>query len=348
MLRVLLLLLMLAGCAQAAPPTVFSWSDAGIPGVTPMVWCDGDLPPDSAIDIAALASKPAGKRCIFLWHAQPQLLSWNNDPVRVVKEGLNERPYQDWLLEVLERIKAAGVVPDRIVVDYEGNLSYWVLPPTWYAPIWADPQAYAKLPAYVKAYPLNVYQGQPYVKEAAEAWDKYAQSIVNAALRRSITATVHHVFGPGVPVSNYGDSYSAFTTFEHYNHPVNVSGMGTDASPECYLSSIAQRYENRQRPASWNRFIDCNNYVRNQPVPCVPWVSIGGAEHAKTELLLKHMAENGIDTFLLFNPEMPQADKDFARVFARLAPRTVQQHLPEIRLDAAQVQTKGLKTKAWQ
>ena len=144
---------------RLTPYVAFAWDAPWLgrtPHVSPMIWLsDGKNPGVTARKLTAL---PAGRRVLFVWHAQDQIWGDPDDAVAPAPQDMADRtvpaktrfqsPWLDhgaaarsaWFDSWLEGLKRSGASVDFLVTDAEVGLSMWGIQQPQIRAIAADPR----------------------------------------------------------------------------------------------------------------------------------------------------------------------------------------------------------------
>ena len=345
------------------PLKVYSWADWGIEGVTPTVWVrmDSRTPEQAAAEtIPTLRSRGEGDRALLLWHVGDHFLDRPLDDI--VRSGSFEAgPDRQWLTTYFTLLKQAGVTPDYIVLDYEDSVSTWALPRTEVTRVLGDPSLRQHLPAEAQGFTGADFSG-PRWREAHAAWNAWAHPLEADALRQAVRDPARAIFGRDVPMSNFNDMNPAVTTYDLNGwalDPERATTVNGWSSPALYVTGDGQLFQREQDPA-WANFVRNMNTLRSLLAAgeqVAPWVSdIGYGDNPELwNQQLRQIRASGVDTLLLWNPDRGPAEDQqqfqsvkrqtrdaFAEVLAMPdAPHALASRLPQLPLDAPEVQTLG-------
>ena len=296
--------------------------------------------------VAALAAVPAGRRALFLRHP---LGAWNGamtvaDVVWAIQSaGWNVAAARSYHVELFTALRAAGIVPDLLVIDEEPT--YWP----------ADkPELMAALET----------------TDADTAWQRL-NDIMALSMRRSISAAWAEVYpDPIPPLTNYQDCWGTGQV-DINNHRRYVGGVSTWSAPECYVGWHGIQSSNGgqitdPREWFWRRFIQCLNAIRACGPRTIPWISPAcfldnnvspttgalippfappGVRYLWQQLL-QHIMRSGMQRIVYWNPVSPNSDTDDALLDKLLGASTATpgKPLPQLPYDATLVTSGTART----
>ena len=297
---------------EAEPMRMFSWHDWDLEGVTPMVWAKMDSQsPEQAVaeTLPQLLAAPEGERAVFFWHFGDTLLERGLDDV--VRNGMYTDHERAWVRAYLEGLKAGGVTPDFVVLDYEDGVSYWHIGEAEAARVLADPSLREYLPLEVQAFPVESLSDpqHPQWREAVLAFNRWANGERVEAIRNAVVDQVQAVYGEAIPVSNYADQQTSFAAFDANGWLLETAPDATASgwsSPSLYLDTNGNLHQAAEDPA-WSNFVENLNIARsslNVSDNVAPWVSYAsyGPDRDLWSQQLLQLRAAGVDTFLLWNP----------------------------------------------
>ncbi|MGB7160684.1 MAG: hypothetical protein WBD40_21650 [Tepidisphaeraceae bacterium] len=361
-----------AAGASTSGVRVYAWFDARQPIVTPMIWVrvDEEWPLAAANRVAAaLKSRPAGQRVLFLWHPFPPIDK--RDLPKLIARGVrfDDRYYRQFF----GRLAELEAPIERIVLDYEDGVSIWhtigVIPEgperlRAATNVLNDPAASARLPEEVRRTTPAALCSPFAGRDAYVAWNQWASRELESAIRKSLIDVAAERLGARPRTTNYNDVLPSFPVYDLNGWPLQSAAVGDESSPSCYITPSGGRYVDRRKDPRWNRFIDNLNAVRSAMAngPVVPWVAPptydGDARGVRDgnawlwEQMIRHLRATGVREFLYWNPpyrgrNIVREDARAARVFADAGakPLASRVHLPEILLDADQVVTGEVVTR---
>jgi len=302
-----------------------------------------------------------------------------NDPVRVFTRGGMHPPLADYWYRFANRLRLRGHVPEYVVQDLEDGMGYWHVPDDDRTVFFrliqeAEPHLNGILPGVIFSTDLDALldRSDPAGAAARRAYAQSAYDIRRDMTRNSIQGPLNRGFGVDVAFSNYKDLLPNFDLYWYTGGgthlPSSISGI---SAPATYLFDRGRtgRYARTTKHPRWNRLIDAINQVRSCAAsgPVHPWIAPPGygrtsgdmhwarpsemnAENWLWDVQMKHMLEMGIDTYILWNPEIgwnpnaPMNDRFMEGWFGGVTAFDELLILPEIPLDANVIETNGFRT----
>ena len=213
-----------------------------------------------------------------------------------------------WWIKTIWTLQQNNYAPYRVALDWETGMSYWHLKGEGaadqsgeFVPLWANPQAFAKLPEDVRTFqPADMHWQQN--RQAIITWNRYATEHRNAALQRTYLPPLREAF-PDAKMTNYGDTPSFKGTLRDQNGwPLYRLGMTDESSPMLY------RKNSQDNLALIRGIIEGGGPM---PVPWVSYPSYIGRD--AWEATIRGAHQLGVREFLYWNPNVPdKADDDDA------------------------------------
>lgn len=369
-----------ATAAQPAVATsagsIVTWHSFDADNASELVWIDRrENPVIAARRVAStLAARPAGQRSIFLFHVLQD--AYHNTPIAdIIAKGLPIKNDLDWCRRLFAELALRKAPVEEIVLDVEENISVWSI---WgrlpaaekndagrlkaIADLFANPAAYSKLPADVRAAtPAQILNFQTDAgRKAVIALDALSTATLNTALKSVVTETARRAFRRDVPVSNYGAVQSTEKRVDGNGWPVSNATPGSISSPVLYLLPSIQDIAGKYKDKRWNALIRKLNEVRGSIAAGAdtrPWLSFPGfagddkpdtTNYWLWEQLVNHAFETGVSRFYYWNPhakgQTAPGDEAAAKIFEKLGQRkTTPKKLAPIRWDAEEIVTGELR-----
>lgn len=366
---------------RAALPGIWAatWSSVpqGLPFVSPMVWVrdaqsgydhfrdGGPVLADPALVAQKLAELPQGRRSLHLWHFRQGLLTDPRDHV----PGLAANARSPWPTTAsniarqqwsgfLDGLAATGVAPNVVILDNEesGFLTNWHLGSADIGAIMRDAR-YASLGGGGGATSSTAPTGSslqyasPQIGPGYLVWNKYIQSVPNAAFNEALWEPVHSRF-PNARASNYQgmriNSNDAVGDFNGHEQPMD-SRFGTASAPALYgvMEGLADHASidpldkthvkfggaiplGRSPWLSFLMDVQMARAVRRaDAAPMHPWIAspswqgdkVGTAGYPADKRyydeMIRHVALLGAETFMLWNPPITVNNIDNADAQAK-------------------------------
>jgi len=363
---------------------VFSWAQTRrvIPGIYPAGWIN---PTDTRGDADFMAGRlanelaprdPANRALII---SVPLGYTLDQHVIRhTIKDFLLQTvatsKTKNWFLQFYDGLKRRNAAVGTLIMDEESNLTNWAFEnygskdktlPTYLHQLWADPAVQAKMPDNLKRYSIDMVLQKDF--NAVCAWNEWTMGILCQMIRDVVVTPYVQVFGSMPVVSNWENFRGTFQTFDVNGWPLAQVRVGDWSSPACYVGSWGRRQNtpesNRKKDPSWNRFLDCINFVRSAVAfdgQCMPWISYrswveGNRAPTPVQWLwnqhLLHTVATGVDRMIYWNqkgtfPATDEEDNALGDLIAMVAQadRVVRQ-LPEIPMDADEVTTGDVTTR---
>ena len=344
------------------PLKVYSWSDWGIEGVTPLVWAEmgWTTPQDAAYSaIPALRSRAVGDKAVYLSHVGQHFLDKGLDDI--VRNGFDTGPDKQWLTTYFNTLKQYGVTPDFIAMDYEDGVSTWSLPPGEPGRVLSDPSLRQYLPADVQQFTAADFSG-PRWREVNTAWNTWATEQMVRALQVTVRDTAREVWGKDIDMSNWGDIKASQTIYDQNGWPLdedNTFSVDGWSSPSLYIDDAGQLFDSFE-DQSWAKFVSNLNTLRSITADgghAAPWITDAGFA-GNTELWLAQLQQiraSGVERLLLWNPgqHAGMSDAEYAesvrvtrQAFSGVntipaAPQGAVDRLPQLPLDVTRIDSFG-------
>lgn len=355
----------LTGSTVAAPPQqalngnavgpvhAFSWhrASASLTNITPMVWIKSWLPASQiAAEVNAL---PPGKRYLFLWDIDDNLLRHPSDVCRT-PQGQPTTYQGVWptngtalmkqrMQNFFQAFVAAGGQADALIIDFEDNYSNWVIGGFEATAHWQAIQNDPRFPAlaaelgFSNLALVQDHQHNPHYLK----WNSVMASVVDRALNEAAFEVARQYF-PNIKASNWDSVYlpQENASVELNGHPLWREGqpMGTHNTYAFYgwINLLGERELTPGQPYGYSPLAGLRLSVnqmrairRSSNLPMYAWVhsfyhegdgpgqprSVTGRSTYYRELMI-HLAMHGITDYIFFNPHPFEPGQDPA-VFAQ-------------------------------
>jgi hypothetical protein len=251
---------------------------------------------------------PSGMRVLIISFAgilvgpngEPSLFPRDNRLIQAYSIGGFTKFTTEWMTAFWQSLKAAGALPDFIVIDYEDAAGIWGLqtvPPPNAIPIAGAPTWASNMVATMNALNQQIghsptgYSALDYVRQgsgwqwnvtAVDAFNQWFGPRRSAALRTSIFQPAWQVFGTEIASADYGEQRRAWPGVDSNGWLLNDQQIsGTWSSPFTYLLTTGGRYSAPKDPKSRDsvralEWLDRRNDVRaaySVSANVAPWYS---------------------------------------------------------------------------
>lgn len=327
----------------ADPLRIYAWREdtaKALPGVRPMIVSHMNYrpgktpigmpyrtaePPSFAAKelIRALRKRAPEDRVVLLdaaglvrgFHDEPEIFPAGAEAPEAYADGGYPAFTARWMTEFWGHVRASGLAPSFIVLDYESAPEFWGLtgsrprtpsvPPEVPDPMVGTVVAMERLQARLGHSPDGhapldyVHSGSAWVWNHAAIMDfnRWFAPLRAAAIRAAIFEPAWQAFGGELPGSNYEEQERAWLGRDINNwrrEPGVISGNWS--SPSVYLGATGQRYRvfhardsrELQRALRW---LDCRNDVRSalaRTPNVAPWYSNPDYGRAADEDVIEH------------------------------------------------------------
>jgi len=252
------------------------------------------------------------------------------NPLELLASGGYTAGLEEYWAEFARELATLGIKPDMLIHDYEKGIGFWHIPKeqrlSFFTEIMSNNNPLSSsLPQSMRsvtAEQLINYQ-DPAGSIALNDYNQFASEFRASLLNRVFSQAFDNAYGEPIRISNYKDSKLSFQTMHFSNRPYGSVTTGGISSPVAYIDLRTENtpgYSNTIKNQRWNRLVDLLNRCRSASANglVMPWVSSPGygirgqntwarpnempGEYRIWEIMMDHMLEMGVDTFILWNP----------------------------------------------